>query len=155
MPHFLPPLHRLLNPTVVIPVPSPKTIGWRLPSHPYRFRHSSSQAMSVRSDSQHEDLFNFSSGRWLWDEDTQLRERYRRFNVHELQRIAARSMDAQTCVSIKKLAEGGFNKVFRLVMDNGATVIARIPNPNAGPPFKTTASEVATMDFVRSVRHIS
>lgn len=47
-----------------------------------------------------------------------------------------------------KLAEGGFNKVFRLVMDNDSIVIARIPNPNAGPPFKTTASEVATMDFV-------
>lgn len=50
-----------------------------------------------------------------------------------------------------KLAEGGFNKVFRLVMDNGSVAIARIPNPNAGPAFKTTASEVATMDFVRTI----
>jgi len=33
-------------------------------------------------------------------------------------------------------------------MDNGSVVIARIPCPNAGPLFKTTASEVATMDFV-------
>jgi len=39
--------------------------------------------------------------------------------------------------------------VFRLVMDNGSVVIARIPNPNSGPAYKTTASEVATMDFVR------
>lgn len=53
------------------------------------------------------------------------------------------------CVSISKLAEGGFNRVFRLIMDDGSVAIARIPNPNAGPPFKTTASEVATMDFVR------
>ncbi|KAH6723680.1 kinase-like domain-containing protein [Leptodontidium sp. MPI-SDFR-AT-0119] len=36
-------------------------------------------------------------------------------------------------------------------MDDGTIVIARIPNPNAGPPFKTTASEVATMDFARTV----
>jgi hypothetical protein len=49
---------------------------------------------------------------------------------------------------MSKLAEGGLHKVFRLVVDNGTIVIARIPNPNAGPPFKTTASEVATMDFV-------
>jgi hypothetical protein len=33
-------------------------------------------------------------------------------------------------------------------MDNGAQVVARIPNPNAGPDFFTTASEVATLQFV-------
>lgn len=49
---------------------------------------------------------------------------------------------------MQKLAEGGYNKVFRLVMDDGMAVIARIPNPNAGPRFYTTASEVATMEFV-------
>jgi hypothetical protein len=49
---------------------------------------------------------------------------------------------------MSKLAEDGYNKVFRLVMDDKKVVIARIPNPNAGPAFKTTASEVATMDFV-------
>jgi hypothetical protein len=47
-----------------------------------------------------------------------------------------------------KLAEGGYNKVFRLSMNDGKIVIARIPNPNAGPAFFTTASEVATMEFV-------
>jgi hypothetical protein len=46
------------------------------------------------------------------------------------------------------LAEGGYNKGFKLVMDNGSVAIARIPCPNSGPAFKTTASEVATMDFV-------
>jgi hypothetical protein len=71
------------------------------------------------------------------------------FNVQELQRIAAESVGAKSCVSITKLAEGGYNKVFRLVMDNGSVAIARIPNPNAGPVHKMTASEVATMDFVR------
>ena len=84
-----------------------------------------------------------------WDEQSQLRERFLIFNVPELQRIAAESVGAQSCVSIVKLAEGGYNKVFRLVMNNGYVAIARIPNPNAGPAHKTTASEVATMDFVR------
>ncbi|EFW21973.1 conserved hypothetical protein [Coccidioides posadasii str. Silveira] len=36
-------------------------------------------------------------------------------------------------------------------MDNGKEVIAKIPNPNAGIPYYTTASEVATMDFARNI----
>ncbi|KAJ9227024.1 hypothetical protein DTO027B5_8130 [Paecilomyces variotii] len=36
-------------------------------------------------------------------------------------------------------------------MANGKAVVARIPNPNAGPAFLTTASEVATMDFLRNM----
>jgi hypothetical protein len=106
------------------------------------------RTMSACANNDYEDYYRYNSGRWLWDEDSQLRERYKRFNVIELKKIAAKSIGAQTCVTMNKLAEGGFNKVFRLVMDDGAVVIARIPNPNAGPPFKTTASEVATMDFV-------
>jgi hypothetical protein len=59
------------------------------------------------------------------------------------------SVNARACVFITNLAEGGFIKVFRLLMDDGSIVIARFPNPNAGPPYLMTASEVATMDFVR------
>lgn len=95
-----------------------------------------------------EQLFRYTSGRWLWDEEQQLRDRYRAFNVAGLQGLAARAVGSGGCVSITKLAEGGFNKVFRLVMDDGKSVLARIPNPNAGPSFYTTASEVATMEFV-------
>jgi hypothetical protein len=80
--------------------------------------------------------------------EKQLHDRYTKFNVDELKRVAAESIGTKTCVSMTKLAEGGYNKVFRLVMDNGSVAIARIPCPNAGPAFKTTASEVATMDFV-------
>ena len=96
-----------------------------------------------------EDFYRYTSGRWLWAEEERLQERYKRFNVSGLQQIAAKASGAQSCVSITKLAEGGFNKVFRLSMDNGAVVIARIPNPNIGPAFKVTASEVTTMDLVR------
>ena len=35
-------------------------------------------------------------------------------------------------------------------MDDGKEVIAKLPNPNAGRAHFTTASEVATMDYVRS-----
>ena len=100
-------------------------------------------------ESSHEDFFHYTSGRWLWNEEQQLRDRYRVFDPVALQRVAAESVGSNRCgVSMQKLAEGGYNKVFRLVMDDGKAVIARIPNPNAGPRFYTTASEVATMEFV-------
>lgn len=56
----------------------------------------------------HEDFFRYTSGRWLWNEEEQLQERYKRFDVEELNKVAAASIGAQVCVSISKLAEGGF-----------------------------------------------
>jgi hypothetical protein len=46
--------------------------------------------------------------------------------------------------------DGMANKVFLMTMGDGREVVAKVPNPNAGVPHFTTASEVATMDFVRS-----
>ncbi|KAB8225702.1 kinase-like domain-containing protein [Aspergillus novoparasiticus] len=109
----------------------------------------------TRSPSQkYADLFRYTSGRWLWDEEQQLRDRYTPFNVSELQKVAASSIGANKCVSIAKLAEGSFNKTFKLAMDDGRIVIARVPHPIAGPRRYATASEVATMDFARSVLKI-
>jgi hypothetical protein len=68
--------------------------------------------------------------------------------VSELQKLAVKSVGAKACSSMVKLAEGGFKKVFRLCMENGSVVIARIPNLNAGSPHMTIALEVATMEFV-------
>ncbi|GKZ43943.1 phosphotransferase enzyme [Aspergillus brasiliensis] len=97
------------------------------------------------------DLFRFTSGRWLWNEEQQLRNRYTPFNVSELKKIAAHSIGADTCTAITKLAEGYYNRCFRVEMNNGSAVIARIPYPIAGPRYYTTASEVATMDFARTI----
>ncbi|KAB8069135.1 hypothetical protein BDV29DRAFT_195102 [Aspergillus leporis] len=94
------------------------------------------------SHSIYAELYRYTGGRWLGDEERHLRNRYKRFNIPELKRIGAENI------------EGGFNKVFRLVMDNGVSVIARIPYPNVGHSCKTTASEVATMEFVRSIMGI-
>ncbi|PKX96841.1 uncharacterized protein P174DRAFT_428356 [Aspergillus novofumigatus IBT 16806] len=88
---------------------------------------------------------------WLWNEDIQLRNRSKQFNVSELKATATRSVGAKACVSMSKTAEGGFNKVSRLVLDDNSTVIARIPYPNVGRSCTTTASEVATMEFARTV----
>ncbi|PYI29456.1 kinase-like protein [Aspergillus indologenus CBS 114.80] len=105
-------------------------------------------------DSEHEHFFRYTSGRWLWDEEQQLRDRYKVFHVAELQSLAAQAVRSDSCVSITKLAEGSYNKVFRLIMNDGKTVLARIPNPNAGPAFYATASEVATMELARDVLQI-
>ncbi|CRL22534.1 unnamed protein product [Penicillium camemberti] len=85
---------------------------------------------------------------WCRDEEQHLHGRYKAFNVTELQNLAAKAIGADRCVSITKLAEGGFNKVFHLLIHDRKSVLARIPNPNAGPSFYTTASEVAIMEFV-------
>ena len=48
-----------------------------------------------------------------------------------------------------------FNEAFLMSMDDGQEVIAKVPNPNAGVPHFTTASEVATLDFVGSLWALS
>ena len=85
-----------------------------------------------------------------FNEKERMAERYVRFNVPELMRIAAMAVGRDRCMDITKVTEGGFNKIFLLTMDDGYEVIARIPTPIAGPAHYTTASEVATMDFLRT-----
>ncbi|KAK2750684.1 hypothetical protein FQN57_002757 [Myotisia sp. PD_48] len=94
-------------------------------------------------------MFNYTAARWLWNEDEQLARRRVHFDIEGLMQVAAQVLGATTCVEIVKLPEGNFNKTFLLTMDDGKQAIARLPNPNAGRPHFSTASEVATMDFVR------
>ncbi len=51
---------------------------------------------------------------------------------------------------MNKLAEGRFNRVFLLTINDGMGVIAKIPYSTAAPKYLTTESEVATLDFLRS-----
>ncbi|THZ77012.1 hypothetical protein D6C85_01954 [Aureobasidium pullulans] len=101
-------------------------------------------------DIDHE-FFNFTRGRFLCDEKLELKRRHRTFNVYELMRIAAQAVGATHCNHIEKLPDGTCNRILLLSMDNGKQVVAKIPNPNAGRPHFTTASEVATMKFMREV----
>lgn len=59
---------------------------------------------------------------------------------------------ADAVEDMQKLAEGRCNKVFRVRLTNAAArdVVAHIPCPIAGPAHLVTASEVATMDFLRN-----
>lgn len=73
-------------------------------------------------------LFNYTSGRWLYDEQRQLARRHVRFDADALQQIAARRLNNNTrCLEITKLPEGLYNKVFSLKMENGKEILARIP----------------------------
>ena len=53
-------------------------------------------------------------------------------------------------VDFKKLGEGGFNRSFLVTLRDGFKLVARIPYPILVPKAYAYASEVATMDFLRS-----
>jgi hypothetical protein len=97
------------------------------------------------------EFFHFTRGRFIVDEMENIRQRELRFDLNRLASVAAESVGATQCISIKKYPDGMFNKAYLMSMENGQEVVARVPNPNAGIPHFTTASEVATMNFVRSV----
>ena len=142
-------------------------LGNNLSGNASRSRTSGSSATSPQSpaaldektfDLLHEGermVYSFQLHRWLWNEEEQLARRFVKFDVAELAQIAARSVKSETCVEIHKLPEGSFNKVLHMIMDDGKEVIAKVPNPNAGSPHFTTASEVATMDYVSQTFRLS
>ncbi|EAU88204.1 protein kinase subdomain-containing protein PKL/CAK/Fmp29 [Coprinopsis cinerea okayama7 len=96
---------------------------------------------------QTEQLFEHT-GRWLFNEETNKRLRHSPFNAEALEAIACRVTEARGITNWTKIGEGS-NKVFRLELDNGRKVVLRIPNPIVPNVELTTASEVATMEYVR------
>ena len=79
------------------------------------------------------------------------KERHVEFNVEALQRTAEASVGNKhgKVVNMKKLAEGGFNRVFILELQDGFELIAKIPYHIARPEYFATASEAATLTFLR------
>jgi hypothetical protein len=112
------------------------------------------RTMSSYHPTENEQLFNYTSGRWLWNEKQQLDARYRHFNISNLKKLACELIGSTRCISLEKIGEGSYNKAFRLVMPNSQNLIVKIPNPNAGPARHMTASEVATMEFGRTVLNL-
>jgi hypothetical protein len=110
-----------------------------------------SRKYSSHAPSKTNDLFTYTTGRWLWNSPAQLSARRVSFNPTALQDAACRATGTSKCLSLSKIGEGNYNKAYRLEMEDGRCVIAKVPHPNAGPKGLTTASEVATMDFVREV----
>ncbi|KAF9475592.1 hypothetical protein BDN70DRAFT_883544 [Pholiota conissans] len=92
-------------------------------------------------------LFSHTAGRWLYNNDTQLKARYAPFNLDGLVQQAT-MMVASPVREFVKMADSN-NRAFLLTHENGTQIVARIPTPMSGPPVVTTASELATMDFLR------
>ena len=53
-------------------------------------------------------------------------------------------------MDFRKLGEGGFNRTFLVTFDTGSQLVARVPYPLLTPKAYALASEVATMNFLRS-----
>lgn len=95
-----------------------------------------------------ESIFDYTRGRFVSDEKHELAERHVTFDVQELIAVAKNSTGAYQCQSMVKFADGLYNKAFCLTMEDGRKIVAKIPNPNSGRAHYTTASEIATMEFV-------
>ncbi|KFY97854.1 hypothetical protein V500_01898 [Pseudogymnoascus sp. VKM F-4518 (FW-2643)] len=132
-----PPLVRSLKRLLV---PSPGRNAHAPGLHPYS-RHiipvRGFTAISGRhlrsSKEQQDELFSYTSGRYLYNEKLRLAERYVEFNIEALKKIAAESV----------------GRVFLLTMDDEYEVIAKIPYHLTVPKQFTTESEVATLDFLQ------
>ncbi|KAF2733756.1 hypothetical protein EJ04DRAFT_605135 [Polyplosphaeria fusca] len=98
------------------------------------------------------ELFEYTSGRWIYNEPRRLAERRLAFNVDELMKAAAKSVNRRISdiKSFRKFAEGGFNRVFDISIKDGSCILARLPYPSTLPRRLAVASEVATLDFVRA-----
>jgi hypothetical protein len=51
---------------------------------------------------------------------------------------------------LTKLAEGGFNRTFVIALRGGRQVVARVLYPVTAPNYYAVASEVATIEYLRS-----
>lgn len=112
-------------------------------------RSFATQLQGTNASNTESSLFHYTSGRWLWHETTELKKRYQPFNVEKLKEVSAAAAGAESCAHIAKIAEGAYNKVFLLTMNNNTQSIAKVPNPFAAQKF-AISSEVATLDFLRN-----
>ncbi|MCJ1472449.1 hypothetical protein MMC13_001097 [Lambiella insularis] len=106
---------------------------------------------SVLAWNQHEAFFNYTRARFVCNEEFEMAQRHVRFDMDKLAQIAATAIGSKSCVAVEKYPDGQYSKAFLMTMDDGKQVVAKVPNPNAGPAHLTTASEVATMEFARTV----
>ncbi|KAK8162740.1 hypothetical protein BKA80DRAFT_290072 [Phyllosticta citrichinensis] len=98
-----------------------------------------------------QELFEYTSARWMFNQKQRLSERRNVFNVPEFKKLAAQSINqkAADVVSFKKLADGGNYRLFRITMRDGFELVGRIPYAMVVPKDLAVSSEVATMDYLR------
>ncbi|PVH97319.1 hypothetical protein DM02DRAFT_597827 [Periconia macrospinosa] len=121
-------------------------------SSPNRSCAFASSLAGMQDHANSHELFEYTSGRWIYNEPRRLAERRLAFNADALLEAAATSVNRSTSdiKSFRKIAEGGFNRVFDISMRDGSSILARLPYPSTLPRRLAVASEVATLDFVRA-----
>ncbi|KAL8955937.1 MAG: hypothetical protein Q9193_006380 [Seirophora villosa] len=93
-------------------------------------------------------LFEYTNGHFLADEEQQRRKRYVKFDVQELCNVVSSvTKDGAAVSSIDKM-EGGFSKALLMTTETRHEVIAKLPNPTAGRARYLTASEAAVLQYV-------
>ncbi|KAF4215038.1 hypothetical protein CNMCM8980_008787 [Aspergillus fumigatiaffinis] len=77
-------------------------------------------------------------------------KRYAKFDLDALCSLVSSLPSVSSPISKIEKMEGGFNKALLITAENGKEVIAKIPCPKVVPSKYSTASEVATLEYVRS-----
>ena len=94
-----------------------------------------------------EELFAYTNGHFLVNEQWQLDRRYIKFDVDALCDVAASAGgDLSRITTVEKL-EGGFSKALLMKKENGKEVVAKLACRIAGPASLTTASEVGVLEY--------
>ncbi|GJP87141.1 phosphotransferase enzyme family protein [Aspergillus niger] len=95
-----------------------------------------------------DELFAYTNGHFLVDEQHQLARRYVKFDLDALCNVAtAVGVDPSPVLSVEKM-EGGFSKALLMNKENGTEVVAKLPCRIAGPAELTTASEVGVLKYL-------
>ncbi|KAL4920790.1 kinase-like domain-containing protein [Aspergillus aurantiobrunneus] len=97
-----------------------------------------------------EDLFKYTNGRFLTEEEPQFSRRYVRFDLNQLCNVVGSISGDRSSVSKIEKMEGGFSKALLMTTAAGSQYIVKIPCPNAGRRMYCTASEVAVLDLIRT-----
>lgn len=94
-------------------------------------------------------LYTYTSGRWLNHDKLERDSRYIQFDFAALCTKAVELCPGAGKVIRYEKKEGGFNRSFVIIMNNGTRIVARLPTCIAGPRQLTTNSEVATMTYTK------
>ncbi|KIW14097.1 hypothetical protein PV08_06878 [Exophiala spinifera] len=114
-------------------------------------RHSFHKLQTTRFNSSlTSDLFFPTTGRWPWNERRKRQEHTQKFDLRALEHVIIKAAGSTAGITVRfeKLAEGASNKVFLAVVGE-RRLIVKIPDP-VDPRCLVTASEVATLEFLRS-----
>jgi hypothetical protein len=97
-----------------------------------------------------EELYRYTNGHFLINEEHQYRQRYVKFHISRLCDAAAVVGGTKSPIVAIEKVEGGFCKALLMRKEDGSEIVAKLPSKLAGPPKFSTASEVAILKYGNS-----